>query len=81
MLQNLWGRMVSCGRVVLGLVGICMLVGRPSATRPEVANLPHKECGITHSGVGPMTGLALPANSADFSETAFSSTSNPADTS
>jgi hypothetical protein len=41
MLRNLWGRMVSCGRVVLGLVGICILVGRPSATRPQVANLPH----------------------------------------
>jgi len=27
--------------VALGLVGICMLVGRPSATRPQVANLPH----------------------------------------
>jgi hypothetical protein len=40
-LRNLWGRMVSCGRVVLGLVGIFMLVGRPSATRPQVANLPH----------------------------------------
>ncbi len=37
----MWGRMVSCGRVVLGLVGICILVGRPSATRPQVANLPH----------------------------------------
>jgi hypothetical protein len=41
MLRDLWGRMVSCGRVVLGLVGICILVGRPSATRPQVANLPH----------------------------------------
>jgi hypothetical protein len=37
----MWGRMASCGRVVLGLVGICTLVGRPSATRPQVANLPH----------------------------------------
>jgi NAD(P) transhydrogenase subunit alpha len=27
--------------VALGLVGICILVGRPSATRPQVANLPH----------------------------------------
>jgi len=41
MLQNLWGRMVSCGRVVLGLVGICILVGRPIDNRPQVANLPH----------------------------------------
>jgi hypothetical protein len=27
--------------VVLGLVGICILVGRPIDNRPQVANLPH----------------------------------------
>jgi len=26
---------------VLGLVGICILVGRPIDNRPQVANLPH----------------------------------------
>ena len=41
MLHSSWGRMVSCGRVVLGLVGICILVGRPIDNRPQVANLPH----------------------------------------
>ena len=39
-------RMVSCGPApsghpVLGLVGICILVGRPIDNRPQVANLPH----------------------------------------
>jgi len=51
----LWGRMAFCGpapsgRPALGLVGICILVGRPSAGRPlgagpQVTNLPH----IRHS--------------------------------
>ncbi len=40
--------MVSCGRVALGLVGICIVVGRPSAARPQVANLPHKSCSISN---------------------------------
>jgi hypothetical protein len=37
----MWGRMVSCGRVVLGLPTIVQMPTRPSTTRPQVANLPH----------------------------------------
>ncbi len=37
----MWGRLATCGRVALGLVGICTLVGRPSATRPQADSLPH----------------------------------------
>jgi hypothetical protein len=34
--------MASCGRLSIGLVGNCILVGRPSTTRPQDAILPHK---------------------------------------
>jgi hypothetical protein len=37
----MWGRMVSCGRVALGLPTSMQMPTRPSATRPQVANLPH----------------------------------------
>jgi hypothetical protein len=38
----MWGRLATCGRVVLGLVGICTLVGRRVDNPPQVNNLPHK---------------------------------------
>ena len=38
----MWGRLVTCGRVVLGLVGCVRLPPRPSTTRPQDAILPHK---------------------------------------
>ncbi len=38
----MWGRMVSCGRVALGLAASEQMPPRPSATRPQVENLPHK---------------------------------------
>jgi hypothetical protein len=41
----LWGRMASCGRVVLGLPISMQMPTRPSTTRPQVTNLPH----IRHS--------------------------------
>jgi hypothetical protein len=41
----MWGRMVSCGRLVIGLVGFNALVGRRVTNPPQVANLPHKSTG------------------------------------
>ncbi len=38
----MWGRLVTCGRVALGLVGSVRLPPRPSATRPQDTILPHK---------------------------------------
>jgi hypothetical protein len=41
----MWGRMASCGRVVLGLPTSVEMPTRPSATRPQVTNLPHIRLG------------------------------------
>jgi hypothetical protein len=42
----MWGRLATCGRVVLGLVAICILIGRPiegcpPGAGPQDTILPH----------------------------------------
>ena len=55
----MWGRLATCGRVALGLVGICTLVGRPSGTRPQDTILPHEFRSIPNAGK--TSGIAHPA--------------------
>ncbi len=42
----MWGRLLTCGRVVLGLGGLVQMVGRRVANPPQVANLPHISLGV-----------------------------------
>jgi len=37
----MWGRLSTCGRLSIGLGGICILVGRRVDNPPQVGNLPH----------------------------------------
>ena len=50
-LQRMWGRLATCGRVALGLGGICT---GPSATRPQDTILPHNDFAVRHARAEPL---------------------------